>query len=207
MSGLFITFEGPEGAGKSTQIQLLKAHLESEGHDVLCTREPGGTKIGEELRHLVKHVEGDDAPCVESELLIFAASRAQLVQKLILPHLEKDGIVLCDRFADSTTAYQGYARGYDLEKIQILHGIATAGRWPDITILMDITAEKSFERRESRGGTDRFEEEGRQFHEAVRDGFLKLNDLHKDRFHLIDAAGSIDDLQKQIRGIVANALS
>ena len=106
-NGLFITFEGPEGAGKSTQVQLLADKFRAEGRDVLLTREPGGTYIGEEIRRLVKEVKGEDGACDETELLLFSASRAQLMRRVILPHLEKGGVAICDRFADSTTPYQG----------------------------------------------------------------------------------------------------
>ncbi len=200
--GLFITFEGPEGSGKSTQAKLLVKKLKDCGYNVLHTREPGGTVAGEELRHIVKHLCGEDAVCDEAEILIFSASRAQLVRKVILPQLEKGGIIVCDRFADSTTAYQGYARGIDLEKVNMLHSIATCGKWPDLTILMDIDISKGFTRTKTRTETqnmdDRIENESRDFHQKVREGYLKLAELNPKRIKTVNADDSIDAIQENI---------
>ena len=207
--GLFISFEGPECAGKSTQTDLLVKKLEAEGRELCLTREPGGTTIGEELRTLVKHVQGDDAPVPEAELFMFGASRAQLMQKVILPALASGQVVICDRFADSTTAYQGYARGFDLELIAQVNAVATAGRWPDLTILMDLEPEISFQRGQLRDGSekdDRFEDEDRQFHEKVRDGFLDIARKEPDRFLIIDADSDIDAIHEQIWERVSHAL-
>ncbi|OVE81129.1 dTMP kinase [bacterium M21] len=210
-NGLFITLEGPDCAGKSTQATQLAAYLRDAGYDVLETREPGGTKIGEELRNLVKHVVGDDAPCSEAELFMFSAARAQITRKVILPHLATGGIVLCDRYADSTTAYQGYGRGLDLEMIETMHEIAVIGRWPDVTILMDLEPEVSRRRHESReetkGIADRFEDEERAFHERVRNGYLELAKKHPQRFSTVNADDAIDHIQSQIREVVDRAIS
>ena len=210
-NGLFISFEGPECAGKSTQTTLLKAYLEEMGYNVLLTREPGGTFIGEEIRNLVKHVIGDDAPCEESELFMFSACRAQLVRKVIQPHLASGGIVICDRFADSTTAYQGYARGFNLEQIYQLHDIAVGDCWPGLTILLDLDAAISRERHDAReetkGIADRFEEEALSFHQKVREGFLSIAKNNPDRVIVLDADGDIDDIHAQIAEAVSDALN
>jgi dTMP kinase len=210
-NGCFISFEGPECAGKSTQVTLLAQALREAGHAVLETREPGGTKVGEELRHIVKHLCGEDAVCDEAELMIFAASRAQLVRKVILPFLEQGGVVLCDRFGDSTSAYQGYGRGFDLEMIDTINGVATCGRWPDLTLLMDLPVAVAFDRARLRlstqGVEDRIEDESRQFHERVRAGYLKLAERHPERIKVLDATLAVDVIHNTTMEHVQNALS
>jgi len=212
-NGLFITFEGPEGAGKSTQVKLLADRFRAEGRDVLLTREPGGTYIGEEIRRLVKEVKGEDGACDETELLLFSASRAQLVRRVIIPHLEKGGVVICDRFADSTTAYQGYARGWNLETINQMHEIALAGRWPDLTLVLDLTLEEGTARRVARESAtatepDRLESESNQFHEKVRQGFLTIATLEPGRVKVINAAQGIEavscDIVREVEAKVFN---
>lgn len=208
--GLFITFEGAECSGKSTQTRLLAEWLRAAGHEVLETRDPGGTRVGEELRHIVKHVCGEDAVCDESELLIFGASRAQLTRKIIMPCLARGGVVLCDRFADSTTAYQGYGRGFDLALIAQINQLATCGRMPDLTILLDIDPETMQERGQMRMETllvqDRIEDESRRFHETVREGYLKIAEGERDRVKVIDGGGDQQSIQNQIREQVSHAL-
>jgi len=202
MAGIFITFEGVDKAGKSTQIQRLAEHFRALGREVLCTREPGGTPLCEELRGLVmkRRAEGiADA----TELLLFSASRAQLLREVVWPALERNAVVLCDRFADSTTAYQGYARGMDRTFIKQLNEFALAGRWPDMTILLDLTVEESFKRldhvlKETAIDSDRFEVEGRRFHEAVRNGFLEIAKENSQRFAVFSAAKSVDELADEI---------
>lgn len=207
--GLFISFEGPEGAGKSTQVQRLAAVLRQQGYAVLETREPGGTPLGEELRRLVKHLHGEEAPCDEAELLIMAASRAQLVRRVIQPFLAAGGIVVCDRFADSTTVYQGMARGLDRDTIETLHGLATDGCRPVLTILMDLDVQEGMRRSRERlivpGSQDRFERESVTFHERVRQGFLALAKAEPKRVHLVDATLSRDRIHQQIMEIVERA--
>ncbi len=202
-SGCFITFEGPEGAGKSTQISILAERFRKEGRDVLLTREPGGTYIGEEIRRLVKEVKGEEAVCDEAELLLFTASRAQLMKKVIIPHLDKGGVVICDRFADSTTAYQGYGRGWDLKLIELMHDIGVADRWPDMTVLLDIDFHSGVKRRLQREANDesvqdRLEAEPDQFHIQVRDGFLKIAADEPDRVKVVSALGSIEEVADAI---------
>ena len=204
--GFFITFEGVEGSGKSTQAKLLSEKLKSNSHDVLATREPGGTKIGEELRGLVQHVCGEDAVCAEAELLLFCASRAQLFRKKILPHLERGGIVVCDRFVDSTTAYQGYGRHMDLDLISKLHRFTVTNWWPNLTILLDLDIGEGLNRTKVRAQShslqDRFEDEPQPFHQRVRDGFLKLAELEPDRFKVIHA----DQGQEVIHQIIMESV-
>ena len=209
-NGFFISLEGAEGAGKSTQAKRLAELLESRGYDVHLTREPGGTPLGEELRRLLKHVPGDDAPCPEAELLLMAASRAQLVRQVILPFLHRGGIVVCDRFADSTTVYQGYVRNLDSACIESLHELATAGRWPDITLLLDVDTEAGLQRTRVRAETgqrtDRFEREPYDFHRRVREGFLKLAEAHRDRIRVVAAEQSEEDVHKRIAETVLSVL-
>ncbi len=210
MAGLFITFEGGEGAGKSTQIERLRQTFEEKGHDVLMLREPGGTFVGEEIRRLVKEVRGEDAVCDSAELLLFAASRAQLMTKKVLPHLEKGGVVICDRFADSTTAYQGYARGWDLNIIEDMHKIAVGNNWPDITFLLNLDLKQSIARRLQRESDcesveDRLEAESEQFHQRVADGFLQIAKDHPNRVKVINAFDTIENVSQTIHTSLAEA--
>lgn len=201
--GIFISFEGTEGAGKSTQIQLLNDELVKRGYDVLLTREPGGSEIGDKISHMVKYYTGPEGIAEEAEVLLFAASRAQLVQKRLIPHLENGGVVICDRFADSTEAYQGYGRGIDRERIQDLIGYATGGLMPDLTLLLDLSIEKGMARVGKRAVTeeeknDRIEAAGREFHENVRKGFLEIAKRDADRVKVIDADQSVEAIQQDI---------
>lgn len=211
--GFFVTFEGPERAGKSTQVAKLATKLETAGYDVHVTREPGGTEVGEQLRYIVKHICDEEAVCDEAELLIFCASRAQLVRKRILPHLSRGGVVICDRFADSTTAYQGYGRGFELSVIGALHALSTCARWPDMTFLLDTDTNELFCSRRvdntdnSDAPRDRIEEASRAFHEKVRRGYLSLAAESPDRFRVIDAADSIECIESKIWNEVMNALA
>ena len=182
--GVFITFEGPECAGKTTQIALLKRRCDELGRKTLVTREPGGTEIGEELRNIVKHHVGETAVSDHAEVLLFSASRAQHVDKRVRPALEAGNVVICDRFMDSTTAYQGYARGLDLDFINRLNSFAVRDCVPDITILLDLSAEESYERGQKREETlfveDRIESEEVDFHRRVRNGFLRIAESDSD---------------------------
>jgi dTMP kinase len=210
MDGLFITFEGAECSGKSTQTQMLAAWLRASGKEVIETRDPGGTRVGEELRHIVKHVCGEDAVCDEAELLIFGASRAQLTRKIVIPCLARGGIVICDRFADSTTAYQGYGRGFDLSLIRQINKLATCERMPDLTILLDIDAQTMGKRGQMRMETlfvqDRIEDESRRFHEAVRNGYLEIARNEPDRIKVIPGVDDPNNIQTTIREHVNHAL-
>ncbi|HAR67984.1 MAG TPA: dTMP kinase [Lentisphaeria bacterium] len=209
--GLFITLEGPECAGKSTQGRLLARALQSEEFRVQQVREPGGTVVGEQLRGIVKHVCGPDAVCDEAELLIFEASRAQLVRKVIQPSLAAGDIVICDRFADSSVAYQGYARGLDLTLIHALNNAVVGERWPDLTFLLDLDQAAGSRRGQMRLETlfveDRIEDESVQFHRRVREGFLRVAAENRHRFRVLDATQRIDEIHTQIMSSVTDALS
>lgn len=171
--GLFITFEGIDGCGKSTQFQMLKEYLETEGVDFIVVREPGGTVIGEKIREILLNKKNDSMRPL-TELLLFEAARAQITEEVIRPALEKGTCVLCDRFFDSTYAYQGYARKLGAEKVLMLNDLATAGLEPDITFLIDIPVSVALERRGIRGeADDRMEALGTAFQEDVRKGYLE----------------------------------
>jgi len=185
MKGKFITIEGPDGAGKTTQVKKISEYLKSKGYKVLVTREPGGTALGEKLREVLLSLDGE-SPVPEAEALIYAASRAQLVKKLIEPALEDGFIILCDRFVDSSLAYQGWARGLGIERLADINGWFLKDTWPDLTIVLDIDPALSLKR--ISGKKDRLEEEGLDFHRRVREGFLKLKALYPDRIKIVDAA-------------------
>ncbi|MEI7851340.1 MAG: dTMP kinase [Kiritimatiellales bacterium] len=193
MSGKFITLEGPEGSGKSTQAKTLIRRLAGCGIEAVYTREPGGTAIGEAIRNILQHNEAGEAPCERTELLLFEASRNQLVEKVIRPHLEKGKWVICDRFMDSTTAYQGFGRGLPVEEIQAINRFSANGIVPDLTLLLDLDVATGFERITQRylalgESADRFEKEDRSFHERIRAGYLKLAKEDPKRFRIINAA-------------------
>jgi dTMP kinase len=189
--GKFITFEGPEGSGKTTQAQLLIARLQETGLEVLYTREPGGTPTGEAIRDILQFNKTNEPISPSAEVLLFAASRAQLVSHVILPALQRGAWVVCDRFADSTTAYQGYGRGFDREQMIAINAFAIDGATPDLTILLDIDLEEGFRRiaerhREKELPLDRIEQEERAFHERVREGYLELAQRWPERFRIIN---------------------
>jgi len=202
--GLFITFEGPECAGKTTQIRLLERHLTAQGRRCLLTREPGGTEIGEQLRHIVKHHPGRISD--ETEVLLFAASRAQHVATVIRPAVNAGTIVICDRFMDSTTAYQGRARGLDMDFIARLNAFVVDGCVPDLTILMDLPPEESARRSRERETTigldDRIESETLDFHREVREGFLEIARAEPERVKVVDASRAIEAVQADIAALV-----
>lgn len=192
MPGLFITFEGTEGSGKSTQIELLAACLRQSGATVRVLREPGGTAIGEEIRHTVKHSPGNHAMTPEAELLLINASRAQLVREIIRPALESGEIVLCDRFYDSTTAYQGYGRRLDLAFVSRLIDFAVGPTRPDLTLLLHVPVAVSESRRAHRQaasapGRDRMEEASPDFFARVEEGYRLIAKSEPARVKWIDA--------------------
>ena len=200
--GKFITFEGGEGCGTSTQVKRLQEALEKEGVEVLLTREPGGTWLSEEIRHLIKD-QTTDAPCDRSELLLFLAARAQLVKNVIRPALEAGKWVVSDRFSDSTIAYQGYGRGLPLDILKDMNDFACEGLRPDLTLLLDVTPETSHARmhqREAATNTtaDRIELAGDEFHRRLRRGFAELAKTYPERIVTIDANGTVDEVWEEV---------
>ncbi len=207
--GRFITLEGPEGSGKSTQATRLIERLRGAGVEVVATREPGGTPLGEEVRGLLQHAAAGEGMCSEAELFLFLAARAQLTRVIIEPALARGAWVVCDRFADSTTAYQGYGRGCDLKTILAFNEFATNTLKPDLTLLLDIDVALGFERLAGRGlvsgqGRDRIERADRDFHERLRKGYLELARLHPERFKVLDARHPPDELAKIIWETIAD---
>lgn len=207
MTGSFITFEGGEGSGKTTLIARLRQELEKH-HSVVTTREPGGTPIADEIRRLLLAPESKGMAS-ETELLLYMASRAEHCQKVIRPALEAGKIVLCDRFADATLAYQGYARGLSKPWVETLNHFATAGLVPDMTVLLDIPvdvglarANQRLQERPENVSESRFEEEARQFHETVRQAYLEIAKQNPARFVVLDAQQSPERLLQEVLAIL-----
>ncbi len=204
---MFITLEGPEGSGKSSQIALLAQFLSENGFSVLQTREPGGTRIGDEIRACVHHVQNQEMTAV-TEMLLYSASRAQLVGELIRPSLVAGKVVLCDRFYDSTIAYQGYGRGLHLDDLHTITTIATGGLTPDLTLLLDIDVERGLARRTGGGlEMNRLDLEAITFHQRVRDGYHQLAAQEPQRWVVIDADRGIDAVQGELRQVVGARLN
>lgn len=197
--GLFITFEGADGCGKTTQIKLLDEYLRSKGYKTLLTREPGSKGLGEKLREILLNYDGEVSPVAES--FLFLADRAQHVDCIIKPALEEGTIVLCDRHTDSTLAYQGYGRDLDLEEIRNLNKIATSGLKPDITIVLDVDIETS----QKRVGAekDRMESAGIEFFKRVRNGFLEIAKQEPNRVKVINSADTIENIHKKVVELIA----
>ncbi|MEM0898273.1 MAG: dTMP kinase [Verrucomicrobiota bacterium] len=197
---MFISFEGSEGCGKSTQISRLAQRLRSSGAEVIVTREPGGTAIGEKIRDLLQHAAEGEAMTPETELLLFAASRAQIVRELIAPSRESGVWVLADRFLDSTTVYQGMARPLDRESVEIINRFAVGSWMPDLTILLDMDEAQAMQRLENRGdgNKDRMESEPMEFFRKVRKGYLELAREEPGRIAVVDAAKSADLVEEDI---------
>ena len=204
MAGCFITFEGTEGCGKSTHIKKLARRLEAEGHTVRTLREPGGTESGESIRHLLKH--GPEELTAEAELLLMNASRAQLVREVIRPALTADEIVLCDRFYDSTSVYQGTGRGLDVAHVQAVIDFAVGDTRPDLTLLLQIPLKTSEERRARRSETDRFEQADRTFFERIEAGYTALATAEPNRIRVIEADQPLDTVATAIWRIVSDRL-
>lgn len=209
--GRFITFEGGEAVGKSTQIALLAGALRAAGHAVVELREPGGTPLGEKIRHLLKHDPDGRGMSAETELLLMNASRAELVRKVIRPALSAGQIVLCDRFYDSTIAYQGYGRGLDIASVTGAIKIAVGETRPDLTLFFEIPSQIARERLRLRRGdsapADRFDEEKESFFTRVNTGYRVLLAAEPERVVLLDASGPVESVQKQIWDIVTRRIS
>jgi dTMP kinase len=201
--GLFISFEGSEGCGKSTQIARLATRIRDSGREVITLREPGGTPIGEQIRNLIQYDEAGKAMTPEAEILLFAASRAQLVREVIRPALQRDAVVLCDRFLDSTTVYQGVARALAQEEVQAINGFAVGETLPDLTILLDLDAAEGRRRAAGRKGPkDRMEQEDEGFYESVRQGYLELARAYPGRIAVIAAVGGEGEVEASITTVL-----
>jgi dTMP kinase len=206
VSGLFITLEGPEGAGKSTNREYLAAKLRAEGIDVLLTREPGGTPLAERIRELLL-APSDEAMHADTELLLVFAARAQHLEQVIRPALARGAVVLCDRFTDATYAYQGGGRGLSHDRIATLETFVQGDLRPDLTLVFDLPVEVGLARAAARGRLDRFEQEGRTFFDAVRSTYLDRAKADPARYRLVDAAQSLDQVQQVLDVMLPQLLS
>ncbi len=203
---MFITFEGSEGCGKTTQIAHLSDFLRARGYRLLTTREPGGTEIGDQVRQVLLSTK-NEAMCARTEVLLFQASRAQLVEQVIVPHLAGGGIVLSDRYADSTLAYQGFGRCGDLPALRSVIEFATSGLKPDLTLLLDLDVAEGLRRRAEDGRLNRLDALDLPFYERVRQGFLALAQEEPQRWVVIDARRPVGAVQASIQQIVLSRLS
>jgi dTMP kinase len=207
-TGFFVSLEGGEGSGKTTQSRRIAAYLRAHGHEVLETREPGGTEAGEIVRDLLLRRVDELTP--RAELALYLASRAQLVAEVVGPALARGVSVICDRFADSSTAYQGAGRGLGIEVVERMNGWATAGLAPHLTFYFDVTPQAGLARREGRGGgtesLDRIEREGMDFHARVRAAYLSLAKRHVERFRVISAEGEEEEVWAQVQSTLVERL-
>ena len=206
MRGAFITFEGGEGCGKTTLARMLAEALRAEGREVLLAREPGGTSVGERVRSILQE-NSADPPTARAELLLFLAARAQIVEQEFLPALERGTWVVCDRFSDSTFAYQGYGRGLDLGEIRALNSFATRGLKPDLTLLLEVPPETARARLAARqmatgSSPDRMERAGDEFHDRLRAGFAEMAAAEPERFRVIDSSGAPAEVFAAVRAAV-----
>lgn len=202
---MFITFEGPEGSGKSSQLPALANFLREQGYEVVCTREPGGTKIGDQIREVLVCMDNVELH-PRTEILLFQAARAQLVEELILPSLAEGKIVICDRYGDSTLAYQGYGHGLDQDKLKMMLEFATGGLKPDLTILLDVDVMVGLKRKKAKDEWNRLDAYEISFHERVREGYHHLAGEEKARWRIVDATENPSDVQQEIRQIVLKAM-
>jgi dTMP kinase len=199
---LFITFEGPDGAGKSTQIDLVARHLRRLGYEVFYTREPGGTAIGDQIREILHDVNNTEMTA-RAEILLYSASRAQLVQEVILPRLAQGDVVLCDRYADSTYAYQGYGRQLDFDSLRLITRFATQALQPDLTVYLDLEVEEGLRRKSAasaagQGEWNRMDQLELAFHQRVRAGYLEMAAAEPERWLVVDAAASVETINRDI---------
>ena len=199
-TGKLISFEGSEGSGKSTQISRLAAHLQKSGRDVISTREPGGTEIGEQIRNIIVHNSKGEEMCAETELLLFTAARAQLVREVIAPALVEGKIVLSDRYLDSSTVYQGIGRNLAADPVNQINRFAVGNVMPDLTIVIDVPTEVSLSRLKQRASDlpDRMERENIDFYKKVREGYLVLAKGMAERFIVVDGTKTEDAIEKKI---------
>jgi dTMP kinase len=202
---MFITFEGPEGSGKTTQIKALAAYLCAQGRAVLTTREPGGTPISDQVRAVLTNLD-NTAMHRRTELLLFLAARAQLVEEVIRPETAAGRIVICDRYADSTLAYQGYGQGYDLDVLRRLLDFATGGLWPTLTVLLDVDPEQGLQRKKQGGEWNRLDAYALAFHQRVRAGYLEMAAQEPHRWVRLDASRPAAEVQEEIRRVMQTHL-
>lgn len=203
---MFITFEGPEGSGKSTQLPRLAQFLEDSSLQVVKTREPGGTKIGDQIREVLVRMDNTELH-PRTEILLFLAARAQLVEELIIPSLKQGKIILCDRYGDSTLAYQGYGHGLDLETLRAMLQFATGGLKPDLTILLDVDVLTGLKRKKIKEEWNRLDAFELSFHERVRAGYKILAEQEPERWKIVDATQDPDQVQMEIRALVLDAIN
>ncbi|MFQ6058775.1 MAG: dTMP kinase [Anaerolineae bacterium] len=203
---LFITFEGPEGSGKTIQSQALYEYLQKRGLPVFLTREPGGTSIGDQIRRILLSPENAEM-LPPTEILLFSASRAQLVGQVIRPHLEGGTIVICDRYADSTLAYQGYGHRLDLDLLKTITGFATGGLRPDLIIYLDIDVEEGLRRKRDTAEWNRLDQKELAFHRRVRQGYLEMAAAEPERWLVLDATRPVAEIQEAIRASVERLLA
>nr|WP_278287329.1 dTMP kinase [Caloranaerobacter ferrireducens] len=202
---MFITVEGPDGSGKSTQIRLLEEYLKDKGYNVVVTREPGGTRISEDIRNIILDTSNTDmSPYTEA--LLYAASRAQHVYETILPALKEGKIVICDRFVDSSLVYQGFARGLGIKKIKEINDFATEGLKPDVTLFFDIDIDTALKRIGNRTTKDRLDKEKIEFHRKVYEGYMKIKEMYSYRIEVINAAYDIENTFKQVKSVIDRLL-
>lgn len=198
MQGILISIEGPDGAGKTTQISLLKQYLEQKGFSCILTREPGGTKISEKIRHLILDKENSKMGAV-TEMLLYSAARAQLVHEVIRPALEEGKVIICDRYVDSSAVYQGIARNLGVDTVYEVNEYAIQGIWPDLTIHLDLEAEEGIRRKKNQTELDRMELETMDFHKKVCEGYRTLAKRNPDRIKTINAMLSVEEIHEAIK--------
>lgn len=202
---MFITLEGPEGSGKTRQLPQLVKYLRTQGYHVLATREPGGTSIGDQIRDVLSELDNITMR-PRTEILLFQASRAQLVDEVIVPYLRTEGIVVCDRYADSTLAYQGYGHGIDLVQLKTIVDFATQGLKPDLTLLLDIDVRIGLQRKKGGGEWNRLDAYAQEFHERARHGYHELAKAEPERWVIVDAELPPEKVQSTIREVVTKRL-
>lgn len=203
--GLFITTEGTDGSGKTTQIKLLESYLKDKGFEVVVTREPGGTSIGEKIRSIILDPDNAEMSYI-TEMMLYASARAQLVGELIKPSLARGMVVICDRFIDSSYVYQGFGRNIDLEVIEKVNSIALDGIMPDVTLFFDIDPGIALARRIKSTGADRIEQEKMDFHRKVYEGYKKLVTKYPDRIKAVESNRSIEEIFLDVKDIIDKIL-